>query len=168
MKDFIPIISAVIAFLGTTIGIYIGYRKWRRDRESDRFGQFEKDRQQVYKELWERIARVEVKTRLDDITTEQFADQLKELNSFMLINGVYFDDEDRSLANEFSEALYSLQKIVRASGEEDLLIHWALTQKIERAAIEGSKEIEEAFNKTENLRKRLKIKVAHLISGNRG
>jgi uncharacterized membrane protein len=44
MKDYIPIITALIAFVGTVLGIVITYRKWRKEQNAKRFDQFEMDK----------------------------------------------------------------------------------------------------------------------------
>ncbi|MFQ5677418.1 MAG: hypothetical protein ACE5G1_16135 [bacterium] len=67
MNDsLIPIFTAILAFIGTLLGIVAGYRKWRREKQSERFGQFEKDRQALYKKLWERVEEVNIQVRIDE------------------------------------------------------------------------------------------------------
>ena len=165
MKDFIPIIVAIIAFVGTIVGIFIGYRKWRGDRDSSRYGQFEVDKQQAYKGLWNRIEQYNIKVRVEEVTSEQFSDHLRELNSFMLRHGIYLDDDDRALANKYAEAVFDFQKTVRNSEVEDARIPLGSTQDIPDSAIQGAKEIGEAQNVALKLRSEIRDKIRSVLSG---
>ena len=165
MKDFIPIITAVIAFAGTILGIYIGYRKWRRDQDSARFGQFEKDKQLAYKNLWERVEEINIKVRVEEVNSDQFLEHLQELNRYMLKHGIYFDDDDRALANKYAEAVYSFQNTVRDSGAIEASVPLGATQDIPQSVLQGAKEIGEAQSRALKLRSEIREKIRSVLSG---
>ena len=61
------VIAAAIALAGTLIGIIVGYRRWSRERTSERFRRFETDRQDIYKSLWDRVEEINAALRRDRV-----------------------------------------------------------------------------------------------------
>jgi hypothetical protein len=165
MKDFIPIITATIALFGTMLGIYFGYRKWHLDRKATRFNQFEKDLQRVYRELWEKVETFNIRVRVEEINMEQFSEHLKDLNSFMLQYGIYFEDEDRDLANKYANAVFNFQNAVRNSDIEEARIPLGETQVIPQEVIDQAKEIGEAQELALQIRSQIRTRIRTVLSG---
>jgi len=129
MSDYIiPISVALIALIGTLVGIYYGHRKWRVDRDSARSKQYLADRQATYKDVWDRVEQLNVDGRITEISSDVFSDRLTELNALMLKAAIYIEDADRSLVNEYISAARSFHQAVRASSSEDA--HSALGETV--------------------------------------
>ena len=165
MIDLNPLIAALIAFAGTALGIFFGYRKWKKDRDSSRFGQFEKDTQATYKALWDQIEEFNIQVRIEDVTTEQFTEHLKKLNSFMLKGGIYLEDDDRALANNYTRAVFDFQNVVKKSEMDEASIPLGATQDIPQEAINNAKEISEAQEMALRLRSEIRDRVRSVLSG---
>lgn len=164
-ESLVPILTTVIALIGTLVGIFVGYRKWKRDRESERFAGFEKDRQSAYKKLWENVEEVNVQVRIDEVSRSDFSRKVQALNAFMLKSGIYIDDEDRALVNEYLKAVYNFQKVVRESGSKEAQIPLEETQPIPPSVSKDLKTIEVAQNKAVILRDELIKKIRHVLTG---
>lgn len=156
----------MIVLAGTILGIYIGYRKWSRDRDLARFGQFEIDKQQAYKELWAQVEKINITVRIEEVNSEQFSAHLQDLNSFMLKHGIYLDDDDRILANKYVEAVFNFQNTVRSSDSGEASIPLGATQDIPDDVIQGANEIADSQNLAIKLRSEVREKIRSVLSGN--
>jgi hypothetical protein len=165
MKDFVPIIVAIIALIGTVIGIYIGFRKSQQDRDSGRFGQYEKDRQGVYRDLWDRVEQFNIKARIELVEANELSAHLQSLNAFMLRSGIYLDDADRNLVNQYVEAAYNFQKVVRESGLDEAEVPLGKTQAIPYEIIQAHIVIGKAQNEALKLRSQVIEKVRRVLGG---
>src|ERR1700681_242669 len=144
MRDFVPISVAIIALLGTVIGIYVGFRKSQEDRDSGRFGQYEKDRQGVYRDLWDRVEQFNVRVKVERVEATELSAYLQSLNAFMLRSGIYLDDDDRRLVNQYVEAVYDFHKVVRDSGIQEAEVPLGQTQQIPLEVVKAYRTIGKA------------------------
>ena len=119
MKEYIPIVTTIMALIGTFIGLIIGYRKWNKEQHSQKFGQFDKEKQEFYKELWSRVEEFNIKIRIEEVGSNEFTDHLQKLNAFLLKQGIYIDDIDRALTNDYAKAVFDFQKIVKDSNIQE-------------------------------------------------
>jgi hypothetical protein len=165
MKDFVPIAVALIAFIGTVIGLYVAFRKSQRDRDSERFGQYEKDRQGVYRDLWDRVEQFNVKVRVEKVEASELSGHLQALNAFMLHSGIYLDDDDRRLVNQYVEAVYDFQKVVRESGIEEAEVPLGKTQEIPLRIVEAYRAIGKAQDEALRLRSQVVKKIKSVLGG---
>lgn len=165
MDDLVPIITAIIALVGSALGVYVGYRKWSRERHAERFGHFAKDQQAVYKELWDRVEAFNIKVRIEEVTSEEFSTHLRELNTFMLEKGLYFDDADRSLANDYARAVFDFQASVRAADQLEAEIALGDTGDIPTEVTTAFREIGDTQERALELRSELRGKIRLVIGG---
>jgi hypothetical protein len=96
---------------------------------------------------------------------EQFSEHLKDLNSFMLQYGIYFEDEDRDLANKYANAVFNFQNAVRNSDIEEARIPLGETQVIPQEVIDQAKEIGEAQELALQIRSQIRTRIRTVLSG---
>jgi hypothetical protein len=165
MNDLIPIITATIALIGTVIGLIFGYKKWKSEQNLKSFGQFGKDKQNAYKELWNRVEEFNIKVRLEEVDSNDFSIYLQNLNAFLLKSGIYIKDEDRVLANDYVEAVYLFQKTVKDSDIEAAKVPLGDTAIIPPHVFEQSKEIKRTQQNALSLRDELLTKIRKVLGG---
>ena len=165
MKDYIPIITALIAFVGTVLGIVITYRKWRKEQNAKRFDQFEMDKQAAYKKLWTEVEDFNIKVRLERVTSREFSNNLQNLNSFLLKSGIYIDEEDMKVANEYVSSIFNFQKVVKGLNNPEADAALEETRNIPESILNEVKEIGEAQKKALELREMLLKKIKLVLSG---
>ncbi|MFQ5677417.1 MAG: hypothetical protein ACE5G1_16130 [bacterium] len=99
------------------------------------------------------------------VSKSDFSKKIQALNAFMLKSGIYIDDPDRALVNDYLKAVYHFQKVVRESGSEDAEIPLGETQSIPTSVTDAIKAIEEAQKETATLRDELLKKTRQVLSG---
>jgi len=112
------VIAALIALIGTLIVAVIGYRRWDKERQAQRFSRFESDKQDVYKTLWDRVQNVNASLRRGRVDASGFSELVADLNEFMIRNGAHLDDADQQLVNEYIAAVRSFHEVVSGADSE--------------------------------------------------
>jgi hypothetical protein len=158
------ILAAVIALVGTVLGLVVGYRRWAKERQSVRFAKFEADQQDIYKTLWERVEGVNVALRRGHVDEKAFAQLVGDLNEFMLRNGAHLNDSDRMLANRYVGAVKRFHEAVLAAGA-DVQIPYGETQDIPPEVTRGIKAFADAADEAKRLRDELRSKVRTVLAG---
>ena len=98
MNDMLKtVIPALIALAGTVMVAFIGYRQWKRQQDSSRQSEYRTQRQQTYKELWEKLEDVHVRLRTEVVGGYEFSSLVRDVNSFILKRGLYLEKDDREL-----------------------------------------------------------------------
>jgi hypothetical protein len=104
----------VLGLVGVVIGIWYGQRQWKKDRKEQKTDFFISKRRDAYIGLWELIQNAHIAMRIslkgppspESILSDLFDKTITEVNSFSLRFGIYIDDQDRALAQEFIELVY--------------------------------------------------------------
>jgi hypothetical protein len=158
------VIAALIALLGTVLGLFAGYRRWRKERETARFGRFEADRQDIYKALWQKVEDVNVALRRDRVDDGGFMQLVADLNEFMLRNGTHIEDSDIRLANRYVEAVKKFDSAVLAAGTESRVPYGA-TQEIPTEILQRELSIGTAESEATRLRTELRRNIRKVLAG---
>jgi len=158
------ILAALIALVGTVLGLVIGYRRWAREQQSVRFAKFEADRQDIYKTLWERVEGVNVALRRDRVDEKGFGQLVGDLNEFMLRNGAHLNDSDRALANRYVAAVKKFHEAVLMAGA-GAQIPYGETQDIPPEVARRARALADAAGEAKGLRDELRNKVRIVIAG---
>jgi hypothetical protein len=146
------ILPASIALLGTIITVLIGYRQWKRQQETSRYGAFVSERQSAYKGLWERLEAVHVKLRTDDINRSDFNDLVGEVNSYILQQSLYLDEHDQLLSNQYLKAVYKFREAVMDSGDAEAEEEMATTAKVVPRVTQNARQLRVAVSELERTR----------------
>jgi len=162
MDEYIPIITAVIALIGTVIGLIFGYRKWRKEQHAKKLDQFNKDRQESYKDLWNCLEDFNIKVRIEGVDNKDFFKHRQNLNAFLLKKGIYIDEEDIELSNKYAEAVFNFQEAVKESNNQEAKSDFQGTSS---PVTEQTTEIGNAQKRALKLRDELLKKIRRILSG---
>jgi len=120
MSDLLKVaIPALIALAGTIVAVTIGYRQWKRQQSIAKNATYLMDKQTAYRDLWDKVEAVHVKVRVEDVSRDTFNQLTRDINSFLLQKGLYFESEDKALVERYLNLLYKFREIVLASGDLD-------------------------------------------------
>ena len=119
------IVGPVLGLSGVVLGIWYGQRHWRRERD-DRHGEFyQTARREAYTGLWEVVQDAHLNMRASLKTgLKGFPVFLTDVNSFIWKHGLYIDDADRELAQEY---LYLVYEFLRIIAPNEAAKDWAIT-----------------------------------------
>ncbi len=123
------LIPALIALGGTLLTLYITMWSQRKQKQHDKGRQFTADQQAAYKSLWSVLEEIHLQFRTDEAALEKYGSAVTLVNSFLIKNAVYLDDEDQTLSHAYLGALKKLTEIVKDYSDEiPQLVHgWAST-----------------------------------------
>jgi hypothetical protein len=158
------ILAAIVAFVGTMLGLVVGYRRWTKERKSARFAKFEADQQEIYKSLWERVEDVNVALRRDRVDQSGFAKLVADLNEFMLRNGAHLDDSDTELVNRYVAAVKRFHEAV-CTADAEAQIPYGQTQEIPPEITGKIAALGDAADEASRLRDELRHKVRTILAG---
>lgn len=135
MNDILKVaIPAIIVLIGTIITVLIGYRQWKRQQETSRYGTFLTEKQSAYKELWEKLEDVHIKLRTEDVGITEFNNLVREVNSYILKKGLYIEEIDREYSSRYLKSIFEMKEIIAKPEDEiDEIAHiemeesWSLT-----------------------------------------
>jgi hypothetical protein len=121
MSDILKIaIPATIAFIGTLITVTLGYRQWKRQQDASRSATYLTEKQTAYKDLWRKLEDVHLKLRTDDVTEPDFRALVLDVNSYIIRNSLYLDDQDRESSNQYLRAVRRMKELVVLSGDQEV------------------------------------------------
>jgi hypothetical protein len=116
--EFVSIaIPAGLAFVAAISASAIGYRQWQKQHSFERSKGFLADRSAAYKELWSRLEAINLRLREADVRDEEFETRLRELNAFVLVSEVYFDEGIRPRVKTYLESAREASRIVQSYPE---------------------------------------------------
>jgi hypothetical protein len=166
MKDILKnAIPALIALIGTVLTILIGYRQWRRQQETSRDGDFRTQKQQTYKELWEKLEDVHVRLRFEDVGHEEFSSLVRDVNSYILKRGLYLEKDDQTLANQYLSKVREFTNRVAACDSTEAKEAIGLTQAIPEQVTQNVKELAKVQTETNQIREKILIRYRTVVSG---
>jgi hypothetical protein len=117
------------------------------------------------KEMWERVERLNVEGRIEEISHEEFSRRIAEINAFLLTSNVYIDDPDRTLVNSYTRAARAFHEAVRSSGHAGAMLALGDTAEIPDEVLRQSRAIFETQKEALALRSSLLGKVRSVVSG---
>jgi hypothetical protein len=163
-KDvLVPIAVALIGLVGTLTGLCVGYRKWLADKRIAASKTLTAGRQKAYEELWEKVERLNVEARIEEIPQEDYSKRIAEINAFMLRSSVFIDDSDRHLVNAYIQAAHRFHEVVR-SGEVDADINLGDTAIIPEHVLQQCNALRETQKRALALRETLLKKTRSVLS----
>jgi hypothetical protein len=98
LKNLFP---ALIALAGTALAVFVGYRQWKKQQDTARTSEFRLERQKTYKQLWEKLEDIHVQLRTQRVDTDEFRSLIRDVNSYILKQGLYLEAGDQRLANQY-------------------------------------------------------------------
>jgi hypothetical protein len=153
MADFLKVaVPAFLALLGTLIGLWIANRKWKRERQDTRLSEFRNQQQAAYAKFWEKLEAIHVKMRTELLGDDEFSQQVRDANSFILQNGIYLQREDHEIANEYMKALQALQDRVVNSKNQKASAALFDTGPMPSEIVNAVRKIHAAWEEVERLR----------------
>ncbi len=139
LKNAIP---ALIALVGTVLAILIGYRQWKRQQDTTREGEFRTQKQQTYKELWEKLEDVHVRLRTEVVTSDEFRSVVRDVNSYILKRGLYLEKDDQALANRYLSRVREFTSLVASCDSADAKEAVHDTEEIPAGVIQYVRELD--------------------------
>ena len=108
-------LAPVLGVLGTGLGLWLGHRRWAIERHDERGKALRVGRQEAYAALWDVVQKTHVtaRTTTEELTRENFTLMLQEVNTFILRNGIYIEDDDYKLVNRYLWNVYEFVRIAR-------------------------------------------------------
>jgi hypothetical protein len=161
----VPIVVALIALAGTIAGIWVGYRKWLEDKRVEAAKGFHAGRKAAYQELWEKVERLNVDARIEEIPQLDYSKRIADINAFMLTSSVYIDDSDRKLVNSYIQAAHRFHEVVRSCEIEGGQIALGDTANIPDEVLQQSKALFESQKSALGLRETLLQKIRSVALG---
>jgi len=164
-KEYVvPIVVALISLGGTIAGLWVGYRRWLEDKRAAAAKGFHSGRQGAYQELWEKVERLNVDARIEQIPQMAYSKRIAEINAFMLTSNVYIDDSDRKLVNSYIQAAHRFHEVVRSCEIDGANINLGDTANIPNEVLQQSKALLESQKIALRLRETLLQKVRSVVS----
>lgn len=105
------VLPALIALIGTLVGIYFGYRQWKRQQTNNLFGDFLAVKKNAYKEVWDGLEEVYLYVRTSDFLAETFFEKVRRVNSILRKNGLYLEDGEKRTVNDYLDSLEKIGKL---------------------------------------------------------
>ncbi len=116
MSEYLKIIlPALIALIGTIIAIMVGYRQWKHQQGASHYGSFATEKQTAYKTLWEKLEEVHITLRTEEVSRSNFNMLVLGVNTFILKNSLYLEEQDRDLSNRYLQAVRKLKEAIASS-----------------------------------------------------
>jgi hypothetical protein len=163
-KEYVvPIAVAVIGLVGTIAGLWVGYRRWLEDKRVAASKGFYAGRQDTYQQLWEKVERLNVDARIEQIPQEDYSKRIAEINAFMLRSSLYIDEPDRQLVNSYIQGAHRFHEVLR-SGEVDADINLGDTAIIPDTVLQQCQALRESQKNALALRETLLKKIRSVLA----
>ena len=128
MSDWLKVaVPAFSALFGVIVGLVIGFYQWRVERREEKSGEYFRKRRECYQTLFDKLEDAHLELRLSDIDAEDFTLFIIDVNSHLLRNAVYMDQEDRELADEYMNNLFHLKEEIQNSDDDERKRNWTST-----------------------------------------
>jgi len=168
MAEYLKIIiPAGVALAGTLITVLVGYRQWKRQRDDARYATFLKDKEEVYKRLWEQLEEVQIKLRTENVSDPAFNALVKMVNSYILKNSLYLEEQDKSLSNRYLDAVRKTTEIIIRSKNERAEEAMVTTREIPDEVVQAGRELNAALKEMKDTRDLIIYRFRDIISGKR-
>ena len=145
-------LPAAIALVGMIIIVVVGYREWKRQQHAPRQNAALDEKSRAYHELWGRLEDIHIRLRTSERKTSRFSQMIRDVNVFVMKNGLYIDEADRVLANRYLEAVFEFTASVRESGDRDAKKLLPLTTMMPPEVLDRAEQIGLAQKKVQAVR----------------
>jgi hypothetical protein len=163
LKNAVP---ALVALIGTVLAILIGYRQWKRQQETTRESEFRTQKQQTYKELWEMLEDVHVRLRTEVVESDEFSSLIRGVNSYILKRGLYLENDDQALANQYLAKVREFTNQVASSDSADAKQAVHDTETIPTKIILNVRELGKIQAEVNQIREEILVRYRKVLSGN--
>lgn len=128
MSDLLKVaIPALSALFGVIVGLAIGFYQWKVERREVRISEYLRKRRESYQIFFDKLEDAHLELRLSDIDEEDFTLFIIDVNSHLLKNAIYMDQEDRELADRYLRKLLELKGYIEEGSDEIKKKKWHLT-----------------------------------------
>jgi class 3 adenylate cyclase len=107
--------GASLAFLGTLVVAFLGYRQWKKQQDLTRYGSFLSERQTAYKDLWQKLEAVHLSVRSEEFREKEFHELVRAVNIHMIHAGLHLDRGEKARVNDYLVALGKLGRLLADS-----------------------------------------------------
>jgi hypothetical protein len=163
LKNAVP---ALVALVGTVLAILIGYRQWKRQQDATRESEFRTQKQQTYRELWEKLEDVHVRLRTDIVESDEFSSLIRDVNSYILKRGVYLENDDQALATQYLAKIREFTTQVASSDSADAKKAVQDTVIIPTKVILHARELGKIQAEVNQIREEILVRYRKVLSGN--
>jgi len=162
LKNAVP---ALIALMGTGLAILIGYRQWKRQQDTTREGEFRSQKQQAYKELWEKLEDVHVRLRTEVVGNDDFRSLIRDVNSYILKRGLYLEKDDQRLANQYLSRVREFTNLAAASDSANAKQAISDTAQIPSDVIRTVRELGNIQTEVNQIREEILVRYRKVLIG---
>jgi hypothetical protein len=159
------VIPALIALAGTILVAFVGYRQWKRQQDSSRGSDYRSQRQQTYKELWEKLEDVHVRLRTEAVGGDEFSSLVRDVNSFILKRGLYLEKDDQDLANQYMSKVREFTELVAACDSPEAKMAVNKTGAIPAAVVRYAQESGKLQSEVDAIREELLVRYRKVLTG---
>jgi len=166
MNDTLKVlIPSGIGLIATVFTAWIGYRQWKRQQMTTRYGSYITEKQTAYKELWKRLEEVHLRLRTDDPNESEFHSLILAVNSYILQNSLYLEEYDRELSNQYLRAVRKMKALVTESGDKESLEALNISAAIPQRVTSDARELGKSVREVDRLRSTLIERFREVIAG---
>jgi hypothetical protein len=159
------VIPSLIALTGTVAVALVGYRQWKRQQDTSRESDYRTQRQQTYKELWEKLEDIHVRLRTEEVGGDEFSSLVRDVNSFILKRGLYLERDDQDLANCYLSKVREFTDLVRACGSPEAKISMSKTETLPPPVVQFAQESGRIQGEVNELREQLLVRYRKALTG---
>ncbi len=156
----------MVALIGTIITIYFGYRQWKKQQDTSRYSTFVTEKHAAYKMLWEKLEEVHIKLRTDSVSYSDFNNLVREVNSYILKNALYLEEQDKELSNQYLKSVFRFKEIISESGDDDAQEAMNVTGNMPLNTIKKIKELQTIMEEVNKIRGTIIERFKKIIGGN--
>lgn len=166
MSEYLKIIlPALIALIGTIIAIMVGYRQWKHQQDASRYGSFATEKQTAYKTLWEKLEEVHITLRTEEVSRSDFKRLVLGVNTFILKNSLYLEEQDRDLSNQYLQAVRKLKEAIASSQNERAEEAMETSAAIAKDVIETAQQVKASVNEVDLIRNSIIERFRKIVGG---
>jgi hypothetical protein len=159
-------VAALIALVGTVLAILVGYRQWKRQQQTTREGEFRFQKQQTYKELWEKLEDVHIRLRTGVVSSDEFRSLIRDVNSYILKRGLYLEGDDQQLANQYLSKVREFTDLVAACDSGDAKEAVSETAEIPSDVILNVRGLGKIQTEVNQIREEILVRYRRVLLGN--
>jgi hypothetical protein len=165
MEDSQSIGAAIVALVGTLIGTYFAYIKWKDKRRNEIYGEYIKKQQHIYSELWDLLENFSILLRIEEFSNEKVKIHVRGICIYVMKNDLYIDPEINRLARDYVASLLELNKAVRESENEKAKFEYESTCLFPHTTIEKVMRLGHLQKKSITIRDKIISKITYVIAG---
>ena len=155
------VLPALLGFLAAALASVLGYRQWKRQHTFERSETFIGEKSTAHKELWTRLERIDIRLRTLEVRDEEFASEVRELNSYILVSEIYFDSGLKQRVKTYLDAARHVSKIITKYPAQQQ--EWSATETGDWG--EDLPELAQAVSEAKNARETIRLEVRKHVEG---